>query len=224
MFRLLDPKSCMPGGSYFCLRAWWVASSVSVLLAVGCKPREPIRHYQAPKGASSGRASPSAKPVSPHAATAGRMLAAVVPHKDQAWFFKVTGPQDALGAHAEAFRELLRSLRFADGKPQWKTPEGWRQQPGSGMRFATLELGPAGQALELTVIPLSMPAGDEAGYVLANVNRWRTQLGLPSIAADKLSTEAEQIAFEGGVATAVDLTGTLGSGGPPMSPGGPAGS
>jgi hypothetical protein len=188
------------------------ALSVSVLFTVGCKPREPIRHYQVPRAAASERSSPSAKPAAPHAAAAGRMLAAVVPHKDQAWFFKVMGPKDALDAHAEAFRGLLRSLRFADGKPQWKTPGGWRQQPGTGMRFATLELGPAGQALELTVIPLAMPAGDEAGYVLANVNRWRTQLGLPSIAADKLSTAAEQIAFEGGTATAVDLTGTPGSG------------
>jgi hypothetical protein len=185
--------------------------SVSVVLAVGCKPREAIRHYQVPKAAASEQSSASAKPASLQAA-GGRMLAAVVPHKDQAWFFKVTGPKEALGTYAEAFRELLRSLRFADGKPQWKLPEGWRQQPGTGMRFATLELGPAGSAVELTVIPLSMPAGDEAAYVLANVNRWRTQLGLPSIAADQLSTDTEQIAFEGGVATAVDLMGTPGGG------------
>lgn len=53
---------------------------------------------------------------------------------------------------------------------EWTAPAGWPSQPGDGMRRATYAAGEA----ELTVI--SLPG--EAGGALANVNRWRGQLGL----------------------------------------------
>jgi hypothetical protein len=53
---------------------------------------------------------------------------------------------------------------------EWTAPEGWPSKPGDGMRRATYVAG----AAELTVI--SLPG--EAGGPLANVNRWRGQLGL----------------------------------------------
>lgn len=58
----------------------------------------------------------------------------------------------------------------------WTLPKGWTQQPGEGMRFATLKAPIAGR-LEATVVVLPGPAGGE----LANVNRWRGQIGLPPL-------------------------------------------
>jgi hypothetical protein len=57
---------------------------------------------------------------------------------------------------------------------QWVLPKGWTPGEAGGMRYATLK--PSGKA-EVSVVMLSGPAGGE----LANVNRWRSQLGLPPI-------------------------------------------
>jgi hypothetical protein len=47
------------------------------------------------------------------------------------------------------------------------------------MRHATIEIQTPKQPLELTVTPLKKGEGEFADYVLANVDRWRQQLGLP---------------------------------------------
>lgn len=168
----------------------------------GCGQTEAIRHYQVPK-------SPAADAPHKPVQNAGqqRMLAALILQADRAWFFKTVGPQSPLGKQAEAFRSLLKSVRFADGKPQWTLPEGWRQKGGSGMRFATLEFGPADNSLELTVIPLPIPPGDRSAYVLSNVNRWRQQMNLDPITAAELDKQSEKIELDGATAVVVDLRG-----------------
>lgn len=110
----------------------------------------------------------------------GRMLAAVVPAGGQAWFFKISGADSEVANEVEEFTTLLKTLEIQDGKPVWKAPEGWSEQPGTGMRAATFRIGDAGQELECSVIalPAEDPASDE--YLLPNINRWRGQLGLAS--------------------------------------------
>lgn len=56
--------------------------------------------------------------------------------------------------------------------PRWKTPKGWKERGADGMRAATLL--PPGGGVEVTVIALPGDVGGE----LANVNRWRGQIGL----------------------------------------------
>ena len=189
------------------------------LLAAGCKPREEIRRYQVPKSETAATSRAPHTVASPQeTGTAAkldsdRLLAAAVPQGDKVWLFKLAGPKEAISPQADAFRGLLRSLQFADGKPQWKLPEGWRAGSGSLFRFATLEIDSAGQKSELTVIPEDKPSTEETAYLLSNVNRWRGQLGLPKITEGQLAKETEQLQIEGGVATLVDLTGRLSSSG-----------
>ncbi|MFI5387215.1 MAG: hypothetical protein ACHQ50_13980, partial [Fimbriimonadales bacterium] len=76
--------------------------------------------------------------------------------------------------------------------PEWKLPDGWRQQPGSGMRHATIEINTPKQPLELAVTPLKTGAGEFDDYVLANVDRWRQQLGLPPTIKAKLFGPSER--------------------------------
>ncbi len=64
--------------------------------------------------------------------------------------------------------------RPTEGALRWTLPRGWSQEDGSGMRFATLK-APAKGKLDVSVVVLPGPAGGE----LANVNRWRGQIGLP---------------------------------------------
>lgn len=61
---------------------------------------------------------------------------------------------------------------------EWKIPEGWRQVPGEKpMRVATFEVVNSSSPVEIAV---SAFPGDVGG-MLANVNRWRGQLGLPAL-------------------------------------------
>lgn len=185
----------------------------------GCDQTEQIRHYQVPKSVAiespqlppADMPKPAAStPAASQAAQAGgpqRMLAALVLQADRAWFFKTMAPPASLDEHAESFRRLVQSLRFADGKPQWDLPADWRQKGESGMRFATLVFGASDSPLELTVIPLPIPPGDRAAYVLSNVNRWRQQVNLPPIAASELDGQSEKLELDGGSAILVDLHG-----------------
>ncbi|MFT3788342.1 MAG: hypothetical protein QM770_19585 [Tepidisphaeraceae bacterium] len=79
----------------------------------------------------------------------------------------------------------------ADGAAglRWKLPAGWERLPDtSQMRVATFR-ATKGEPLE---IALSRFPGNTGG-LLANVNRWRQQVGLPAIAEDTLSAELHAI-------------------------------
>jgi len=89
---------------------------------------------------------------------------------------------------------------------EWTLPAGWKQFPGEGMRFATLilEEGAAGAGpLELRVTPLGFGARDP----LANVNRWREQIGLDAIDAADLGNVAREIQVDGRTAHVVHMVG-----------------
>jgi hypothetical protein len=216
------------------MRKFVVIGFVCVSACVGCDQSEEIRHYQAAKPAELAVESPEQGAKSPEQgvepaeqgakpATADvprpkapqsavnvgdqRMLAAIVLQADQAWFFKAVGAKLQLEPQVAAFRGLLKSVRFAEGKPQWDLPEGWRQKGGAGMRFATLEFGPAEETVELTVIPLPIPPGDRAAYILSNVNRWRQQMNLNPLAAAELDQQSEQLELAGATAVVVDFHG-----------------
>jgi hypothetical protein len=74
---------------------------------------------------------------------------------------------------------------------QWTLPKGWTTGQAGGMRFATLK--PAGNA-EVSVVMLSGPAGGE----LANVNRWRAQLGLPAVEEGALAASRKVVKAKAG--------------------------
>ncbi|HEU4382545.1 MAG TPA: hypothetical protein VFR85_03490 [Anaeromyxobacteraceae bacterium] len=62
------------------------------------------------------------------------------------------------------------------GALTWTLPKGWQQTRGDSMRFATLK-PPVEGRIDASVVVLPGPAGGE----LANVNRWRGQIGLPPL-------------------------------------------
>jgi hypothetical protein len=65
---------------------------------------------------------------------------------------------------------------------RWTLPAGWKESSGGQMRFATL-LPPVEGKLDVSVIRLPGPAGGE----LANVNRWRNQIGLAPVGEPDLA-------------------------------------
>lgn len=201
-------------------------------LVAGCEKPERISKYTVDKPP------PIEEPKQPATAEAGqpageptdRTVAAIVPLAEQGWFFKLTGPKDAVQARAEDFSAFVKSVRFSpEGKPEWSLPEGWKENDGSQIRFATIIIpaaaGENDKPLEIsvTVLPKS---GDDADYILVNVNRWRNQLKLPPIAKEQLPGESTQLDLGGKTATLVNLLGTAvpsSMGRPPFMSGAPNG-
>lgn len=87
---------------------------------------------------------------------------------------------------------------------QWTAPAHWQSQPAAAMRKATYAIaGDNGATADLSITAFPGDVGGE----FANVNRWRSQLGLPPIAEAELAaavTHREQNSLH---ITIVDLAG-----------------
>lgn len=132
-----------------------------------------------------------------------RLLAAVIPHGDTTWFLKLAGSSDAIAEHKEQFDQFVHSVRFPDKDDiiDWDVPTSWtKTESKAEFRYATFRVGKSG--LELTVVKLP----GEAGSLLLNVNRWRGQLGLPSITEEELAPLTRRENSKVGPITFVDLT------------------
>jgi len=180
--------------------------SVLSALVVGCRPDEQIETYKVPVLEQTVSA-PVAAPAA--GAATDRMLAAIVPHGDRAWFFKVVGPTAAVDQQAQAILDFFATIRVADDRPQpaWQLPAGWTEQAGSGMRAATIAIPAESIALELSVIALPWTGGPTE--VLGNVNRWRGQLQLPEIESPGLADCTREVTNDGTRLTIVDLAGRM---------------
>jgi hypothetical protein len=94
-------------------------------------------------------------------------------------------PKDPGIAASPATLARPAAVEVAPSAPElvWQAPAGWRSQPGDSVRRAsfTIGSGPGAAQIAITVFP-----GD-AGGVLANVDRWRGQAGLPPVTAAGLA-------------------------------------
>jgi hypothetical protein len=86
--------------------------------------------------------------------------------------------------------------------PQWTVPTDWQEGKASAMRRATfLAKAADGQTAEIVV---SVFPGDVGG-LLANINRWRGQIGLGPVAPDEISGITSDLVINGAKATVVDF-------------------
>lgn len=217
------PMVCFP-------RVSVAARCLLVLLALvtlGCH-RDEIASYSIPKQSQVDEQNVVVPDELKNAGGPDRMLAAILLYDDDGWFFKLTGPREPVGSQADSFRDFLASIRFANSgsiasTPEWDLPEGWTSSVAGETAaggFATIEVPNAnGDSLKLTVSRLPTSSWTEAEYKLANINRWRKQIGLPEMGRAHLTALTERIETADGEATLVDLTGTLSSTGgmPPFA-------
>jgi hypothetical protein len=154
-----------------------------------------------------------------------RILVAVLPLPDVAWYFKMSGDDALVAEHKAAFVTFLASVHFgaaapagspapapadsagrpdADGgKPKWTVPAGWQEQVPGRMQTARFTApGPNATQAETTFTVLS----GTGGGMLPNVNRWRNQLGLPPVDEAGLAKMAGSLDLKAGTATVVDMT------------------
>lgn len=155
-----------------------------------------------------------------------RMIAAILPQKDQAWFFKIMGRESAVDSIDDTFREFVENIEFEDGKPNLDSvPSDWRKGAARTMRFASFDINTPVQQLDLSVSQLTR-MDDWSELVVMNVNRWRKQVGLAESQKEWASAEtmtwsgSELDEFADVPAIWVDVTGRPADSGPPMMAGG----
>jgi hypothetical protein len=120
---------------------------------------------------------------------AARIVTAMVHRSDASWFYKLAGDAALVEVQKPAFIEFLKTIRITDGppasemaghshsaaRPNWSVPAQWKELPAGQMqvaKFAVPERSGATGEVFVSVFP-----GDTGG-LLANVNRWRTEIGL----------------------------------------------
>ncbi|MCL4177677.1 MAG: hypothetical protein KJ072_07995 [Verrucomicrobia bacterium] len=157
---------------------------------------------------------------------ADRLLVAVLQDGQASYYFNFFGPTGLVEAEKPNFLALLKSVTQAaessaatppampppaspmaaasaptDGRPRWTVPEGWRETPPTQMLLARFEAGDDNGKAEITV---SMFPGDVGGTV-ANVNRWRGQIGLAPWSEAEVTQAMTTLEVEGGSAMVVEM-------------------
>jgi hypothetical protein len=88
----------------------------------------------------------------------------------------------------------------------WKTPEGWNEEPGGGMRVASFHAQDGAGGIECSIVSL----GGQAGGFQPNVIRWMKQINMdvpPQDQLEKFLSMQETLRTEGGFdITVIDLT------------------
>ena len=159
-----------------------------------------------------------------------RTLVALLNADDGLWIFKMTGHTDFVEKQKPEFASFLKSISIdksaptpiprmgastnskripsseeadAKRKPSWTVPQNWKEQPSQMALVKYVVQDDGGRVAEVTVTAF---AGDGGG-LLANVNRWRRQVGLNEFQQSDLTANIADIDLGGTKATLVDMIG-----------------
>jgi hypothetical protein len=85
---------------------------------------------------------------------------------------------------------------------KWLKPDEWSEQSATEMRLGSFKVaGPNSTSADVSVVAFP---GD-AGGLVANINRWRGQLELPSLEEQQMRQSIQQIEVQGAPVYLVDL-------------------
>lgn len=163
-----------------------------------------------------------------------RILGAILISEGTTWFFKMTGSDALVESEKPVFKQFLGSIRMGGApqagpmaeasrplstntkevplgpgeggseKPAWQVPAGWQEQAPTAMRLASFKVsGENGAKADISVFKL----GGIAGGLLANVNRWRGQIGLTPVDQAGLDKLVTTQTINGAAVSLVDMAG-----------------
>jgi len=163
----------------------------------------------------------------------GRIVAGIASGDNKTYFFKMRGNAALAESQKEAFIQWIGTVRPAEAAPgspahtpvasaapvapvapvpsaaeqpkqqiTWSLPENWKSLPPSSMRYASFTV--AGKNGETADISVSVFGGDGGGD-LANVNRWRSQIGLQEIDAEALKALVVPVTCKDAQILSVDM-------------------
>lgn len=102
-----------------------------------------------------------------------------------------------------ASQALPPGVMSAAKTPQWTVPKDWQAgKPSTVRRGSWIVNGPDGQAADVAVTAFPGDVGGE----IANINRWRAQIGLSPIKDTEVDSVTTKIVFGTMTATLVDFT------------------
>ena len=105
----------------------------------------------------------------------------------------------------QAPKESSNSTSVTTNATPWKLPAGWERQPDQPMRVATFRAGDA-------EVLITKFGAQSFASLLPNINRWRSQVGLPPVGEDEVGKSTRELEVGGIKATVVDLVGPGGGG------------
>ena len=173
--------------------------------------------------------------TSPGSGDAERVIGVIFHTEDSVWYFKMMGDADLAEKNKASFIALLKSVQFqksttapamdmsqmpppaqtmsgvlptvaadaAGTKPTWTVPADWKE--GELAQFLVARYVVQGAGGATAAVNVSQLAGNGGG-LLANLNRWRAQLGQPPI-TDADAASLPVIPASGAKAVFADFTG-----------------
>ena len=145
-----------------------------------------------------------------------RIVTAMVHRSGKSWFYKLTGDAAFVDAQKPAFLEFLKSIHIEEAaatanvaasdpapKMNWQVPSQWKELPPGQMqvaKFAVPERDHAKAEVFVSVFP------SDTGGALANVNRWRKQIGLGEVSKEELASMVSPLDPATPAAVLVEMT------------------
>jgi hypothetical protein len=86
---------------------------------------------------------------------------------------------------------------------KWKTPDGWAEITPSAMRYASFSAGVNENKIDISIVTFAGEGGSDAD----NVNRWRQQIGLPSMSPSAIATQVTQLKNPEASFSSIDIAG-----------------
>jgi hypothetical protein len=148
----------------------------------------------------------------PSAKEESSIIAGILEQTNETWLFKMNGDDELVAAQKGVFLAFLKSLRFqtdeapslppSEAKPNWKVPSSWQEITPGQTQLAKFLANVGRRKAEISVVVMA----GEGGGALANVNRWREQMGLSPIASTDLSKETSPLQVGAANAVVLDVT------------------
>jgi hypothetical protein len=150
-----------------------------------------------------------------------RIVTAMVHRPDASWFYKLQGDAELVEAQKPAFVAFLKSVKITDAPAvapapgatavtadsaaasKWNAPADWKAVSPGQMQVAKF-LVPDKDAAKADVTISAFP--NSTGGNLANINRWRNQIGLPPASESELAQLTKPLDGKNPDALLVDMT------------------
>jgi hypothetical protein len=156
-------------------------------------------------------------------AAGNQILVAALRREGFTWFFKLAGDAATVAANRDKLGVFLANVQFSQSssapsiaqagpspgsapQPEWQVPPGWQAVASPPMVLSKWTAG-SGDSRDSADITVSVFPGETGGLV-ANLNRWRAQVGLSPSPEQDLLALADNLDVLGGKATLADFTGS----------------
>ena len=143
------------------------------------------------------------------------IVTAMLNHPDGTWFCKLAGDTALVAEQKPAFITFLKSFQIKEGADatraaeettatgfNWNVPKNWKVVPAGEMQAARFSVAANNGKADVFVSVFP----NDTGGTLANVNRWRKQLGLGPVEEKDLAQTVAPLDPANSQAVLVDLT------------------